>query len=144
MIKFELVTLNGTKLSEDVYELRLPTPDGEIGVLQHHMPLVSIASPGIIKVRAKANTPDDLMDYYVTNGGVIEILDNHVRMLVDEADHSDELNEAEVKKAHEQALRLKADAKDQQSLAEAQKMLDRTATRLKVAELKRHRRKKQY
>lgn len=144
MIKFELVTLTGTKFSEEVYELRLPTPDGEIGVFEHHMPLVSIASPGIIKVRKKANTPDDLMDYYATNGGVIEILDNQVRMLVDEADSSDEINEAEVKKAQEHARKLKAEAKDQKSLAEAQAMLDRHATRLKVAELKRHRRKKQY
>ncbi len=141
MIKFELVTLSGTKLKDEVYELRLPTPDGEIGVFKDHMPLVSIASPGIIKVRAKATTPDDLMDYYVTNGGVLEIMDNHVRMLVDEADHSDELNEAEVKKAHEHALKLKSEAKDQKSLDQAQAQLDRSAIRLKVAELKRRRKK---
>jgi F-type H+-transporting ATPase subunit epsilon len=141
MIKFELVTLSGTKYSQEVYEVRLPTPDGEIGVFVNHMPLVSIASPGIIKVRPKQTTPDDLVELYATNGGVIEIMDNTIRVLVDEADHSDEINEAEAKKAHEHALKLKSEAKDQHSLSEAQDLLDRSAVRLKVAELKRHRRK---
>lgn len=141
MIIFELVTLSGTKLKEEVYEVRLPTPDGEIGVFKDHMPLVSIATPGIIKVRPKANTPTDMMELYATNGGVIEITDNHVRVLVDEADHSSEINEAEAQKAHEAARKLHANAKDRQSLDKAQAGLDRTTTRLKLAELRRHRRK---
>lgn len=139
MIHFELVTLNGTKLAQDVYEVRLPTADGEIGVFPNHMPLVSIAVPGVIKVCPKQNTPDDMMEIFATNGGVIEILDNTIRVLVDEADRSDEINEAEAKKAHEHALKLKSEAKDQHSLAEAQSLLDRSAVRLKVAEVRRHR-----
>ena len=141
MIKFQLVTLDGTKIDEDVYEVRLPTPDGEIGVFLDHMPLVSLASPGIIKVRRKQNTPDDMMEVYATNGGVIEIVDNTIRVLVDEADHTDEINETEAKKAHEHALKLRSEAKDQRSLSEAQSLLDRSALRIKVADLKRHRRK---
>jgi len=141
LIKFQLVTLDGTKIDEDVYEVRLPTPDGEIGVFLDHMPLVSLASPGIIKVRRKQNTPDDMMEVYATNGGVIEIVDNTIRVLVDEADHTDEINETEAKKAHEHALKLRSEAKDQRSLSEAQSLLDRSALRIKVADLKRHRRK---
>ncbi len=142
MIKFQLVTLDGTKIDEDVHEVRLPTPDGEIGVFKDHMPLVSIASPGVIKVKPKQNTPSDMMEAYATNGGVIEIADNVVRVLVDEADHSEEINEAEAKKAHEHAQKLRAEAKDQHSLAEAQSLLDRSAVRLRVSELKRHRKKR--
>lgn len=139
MIKFELVTLDGTKFSEDVCEVRLPTPDGEIGIFPHHMPLVSIATPGVVTVRRKKNDPDTLLEYFATNGGVIEILDNQVRMLVDEADRAEEINEAEVQKALQEAKKLRADAKDQVSLAHAQSLVDRTVTQLKVAELKRHR-----
>jgi F-type H+-transporting ATPase subunit epsilon len=142
MIKFELVTLTGTKYAQDVFEVRLPTPDGEVGVFKDHMPLVSIASPGIIKVRPKANTPNDQMELYATNGGVIEIMDNTVRVLVDEADAAEEISEAEAKKAHEHALKLRAEAKDQHTLAEAQSLLDRSNVRIKVAELKRHRKKR--
>lgn len=142
MIYFELVTLSGTKYGDTVYEVLLPTPDGQIAVFPHHMPLVSIASPGIIKVREKQNHPDDFMKIYATNGGVVEVIDNKVRVLVDEADAPDEINEQEVKKAIEHAKQLRAEAKDQVSLDKAQSILDRSAVRLKVAELKRHRSKR--
>lgn len=137
MIHFELVTLSGTKHAGDVYEVLLPTPDGQIAVFPNHMPLVTIASPGIIKVRAKSGDPDDFMKVYATNGGVIEITDNKVRVLVDEADSSDEINEKEAERAHHEALELRKTAKDQLSLDKAQSLLDRSAVRLKVAELKR-------
>jgi|SRR5690606_37675902 len=143
MVTFELVTLSGTKFGGDVYEVLLPTPDGQIAVFPHHMPLVSIASPGIISVRKKADDPDDFMEHYAVSGGVIEVLDNRVRVLVDEADDSDEINEAEAEAAKQEAMRLKREAKDEVSLQHAQSLLDRTTTQLKVAELKRHR-KKQY
>lgn len=140
MIHFELVTLAGTKFKQQVYEVQLPTPDGYVGVFEHHMPLVSLASPGIIKIRHKAGEPDDMQEVIATNGGVIEILDNTVRVLVDEADLADEINEKEIRDAHEKALRLKAEARDKVSLDHAQSLLDRTTVRLKVAELKRRRR----
>lgn len=141
MIRFELVTLDGIKFAHEVYEVRLPTPDGQIGVFPNHMPLVTIASPGIILVRPKQSTPDDLMEVFATNGGVIEITDNTVRVLVDEADHADDINEKEAQEAHERAQKMKAEATDQLSLDEAQSLVDRTAVRIKVAELKRRRRK---
>ncbi len=142
MIQFELVTLTGTKYSQEVYEVRLPTPDGEIGVYTNHMPLVSIASPGVIQVRPKQNTPNDLMEIFATNGGVIEISNNTVRVLVDEADKPDEINEKEAEEAHQRALKLKAEAKDQVSLNEAQSLVDRAAVRIKVADIKRHRKRR--
>ncbi len=142
MIKFELVTLAGAKFGDDVYEVLLPTPDGIIAVFQHHMPLVSLAVPGIISVRKKAGDPDDFMERYAVSGGVIEILDNVVRVLVDEADSSEEINETAVKKAHEEALQLKREAKDQISIKHAQTLIDRTTTQLKVADLKRHRKQR--
>jgi len=142
MIRFELVTLDGIKFSEDVYEVRLPTPLGEIGVFIHHMPLISVASHGIIAVRRKAGDTDDKLEYFATNGGVIEIVNNRVRVLVDEADREDEVNEQEALKAFEKAQAMRANAKDRLSLEHAQSLLDRSAVRLKVAELKRHRKKR--
>jgi len=140
LIHFELVTLAGTKFGDNVFEVVLPTPDGQIAVFPDHMPLVSIASPGMIKVRVKQGDPDDFMRVYATNGGVIEITDNKVRVLVDEADTSEEINEKEAEKAHQEALALRSAAKDQVSLDHAQSLLDRSSVRLKVAELKRRRR----
>lgn len=140
MIKFELVALAGTKFGGEVHEVLLPTPDGQIAVFAHHAPLVSLAAPGIISVRRKANDPDDFMEHYATNGGVIEVMPDSVRVLVDEADKDEELNEKEVQNALLEARRLRAEAKDQVSLDKAQELIDRQSVRLKVAELRRRRR----
>lgn len=141
MIKFDLVTLDGIKFSEDVYEVLLPTLDGEIGVMPGHMPLVSAATHGVISVRRQSSDKDDMMDHFAISGGVIEVADNILRVLVDEADHANEISEAEAKKAHELAMKMKAEAKDQVSLEHAQTMIDRSSTRLHVASLKRRNRR---
>jgi F-type H+-transporting ATPase subunit epsilon len=134
---FQLVAISGKKFDEDVYEVVLPTLDGEIGVLQDHMPLVSVATTGAIMVRRNPKDPDHLREFFATNGGVVEVDHNTLRVLVDEADHADEINEAEVQKALERAQKMKAEAKDQVSLEHAQQLVDRQAVRLQVAGLKR-------
>lgn len=142
MPKLQLVTLSGTKFDDDVYEVIVPTMDGEIGVLPGHMPLVSVATDGVVYVRHKATDRDDMMEYFAISGGVVKIEDDVLQILVDEADHADEVSETEVKAAYDRAVKLKAEAKDQVSLDKAQSLIDRSATRLKVAEIKRrhHRR----
>ena len=141
MIHFELVTLTGVKLREEVYEVKLPTPQGQIAVFENHAPLVSIASTGVITVRKKNNTPDDMQDNYAIDSGVIEIMGNTVRVLVDEADKDSEVSAKEAQEALERAKQLRADAKDQVSLDKAQTLVDRQASRLKIAELKRRTRR---
>lgn len=141
MLRFQLVTLEGTKLDEEVYEVRLPTPDGEIGVFTNHAPLVSVASTGIITVKRAQNDPEAKWEYYASNGGVIEIVEGIVRVLVDEADREDEINEQEAQKAFEKAQSMRAEAKDQVSLEKAQELIDRQAVRLKLAGLRRHKRR---
>ncbi len=142
MFHFQLVSLSGKKFDGDVYEVILPTLDGEIGVLQDHMPLVSVATTGVITVRKQAKDADHQREYFATNGGAIEVADNNLRVLVDEADHADNLSEAEVQKALERAKKMKAEAKDQVSLEHAQQLVDRQTVRLQVAGLKRRHQRK--
>jgi F-type H+-transporting ATPase subunit epsilon len=138
---FQLVSLSGTKFDDDVHEVILPTLDGEIGVLQDHMPLVSVATIGPVIIRRAAKDNDAKREYFAINGGVIDVSDNQLRVLVDEADHATELNEAEVQRALERAQKMKREAKDQVSLEHAQTMVDRHTVRLQVASLhRRHRR----
>jgi F-type H+-transporting ATPase subunit epsilon len=141
MIRLELVTLNGIKVAEDVYEVTIPTLSGYIGVLPGHMPLISVATTGVISVRRKPNDNDSEREHYATQGGVIEVNNNVLSILVDEADHAEEINEAEVQKAYAAAQKLKAEAKDQVSLEHAQSLVDRQAVRLQVAGLKRRHRR---
>ncbi len=137
MIKFELVSLDGVKFSEEVYEVTLPTMSGEIGVLPKHMPLISVAKAGVILVRRNQTDRDDMREVYAISGGAIEVAGDTLRVLVDEADNSDDISEEEAKAAMERAQKLKAGAKDQVSLEQAQSLIDRSAVRLQVAGMKR-------
>ena len=142
MITFELVTLTGVKMSEDVYEIILPTPDGQIAIFPEHMPLVSLADSGVISVRRLKSNTDDQLEHYATNGGVVEITSHRVRVLADEADHSDDINEQEAQAALEKAQAMVKDAKDQVSLDRAQSMIQASQNRLRVAELKNRRKRR--
>lgn len=139
MLRFQIITLSGVKFDEEAYEIQLPTPDGHIGIFPHHMPLVSLAVPGLIAVRKKERDPVEKMDYFATDGGVIEILDNTVRILADEAVHAEDIHEDSAKKALIAAEEAYKNAKDKVSLDKAQAMIDRQAVRLNVAKYKRRR-----
>lgn len=140
-MNLELVTLTGTKLNKEVYEVILPTPDGEIAVFPDHEALVTVAVTGAISVRYNKTDSDEQMDYFAISGGVIQIGDNHVRVLVDEADHGAEITESEGKAALERALAMRDNAKDQVELEKAHQLVDRHTVRLKVADLQRRKRR---
>ncbi len=137
---FELVTLDGVKFQADIYSVQLPTAAGEITVLPGHEPLLSQIVPGVIAVRHKKGDADHHVEHFATYGGVVEIRSASVRVLVDEASHGDEINLAEAQKAHDEAVRLRKDAKNQVELDHAQALVDRHAVRLQVADLKRRHR----
>jgi len=133
----QLVTLTGIKVDKPVYEVILPTADGEIAVFPGHEPLVSLAIPGAIAVRYDKADHDDKLDYFAISGGVIEVSQQRVKVLVDEADSGDEIIESESKAALERALKLRETAKDQIELEKATQLIDRHQVRLKVAGLRR-------
>jgi F-type H+-transporting ATPase subunit epsilon len=134
---FQLVAQSGSKFEGDVHEVILPTMDGEIGVLSHHMPLVSVVTAGAVAIRKQAKDSDAQREYFATYGGVINVSDNTLRVLVDEADNADDINETEVQLAMERAKDMKTQAKDEVSLERAQALVDRASVRLQVAGLKR-------
>lgn len=137
-MKLELVSLKGLKYSGDAYEVTIPTTDGEITIFPDHMPLISLAAPGVLTVRQKKEDAEKDLQFYATLGGVIEIDGQNVRILVDEVEHADELYEDEVRAAYEKAQKLKAEATSSVDIEKAQALMDRHAIRLRVAELKRH------
>jgi F-type H+-transporting ATPase subunit epsilon len=140
-VKLELVTLTGVKVDQEVYEVMLPTAAGPISVFGGHEPLVSVAVPGAIAVRYAKNDPDNKLEYFAVSGGVIEITGSRVRVLVDEADHGDDIIEAESKAALAKALELQKNAKTAVELEKATQLVDRHQVRLNVAGLRRkHRR----
>lgn len=142
MIRLQLITLHGTYFDEDVYEAIIPTKAGDIAVYEDHAPLLSVAAPGLVAIRKQANTPDDDREFVAIYGGTLEVLNNKIRVLVDEVDTPEEVNEAEAEKALKRAEELKAKAGDAVSLADAQAMVDRQAVRLQIAGLKKRSKRK--
>lgn len=138
-IKLELITLGGVKVDSDVYQVMLPTVDGDIAVLPGHERLVTLARQGVVSVRHDRADADDAMEHFATYGGVVEVSPHRVRVLVDEADSADEIVEAEAQAALDKARQLRVEAKDQIELEKAQQEIDRHAVRLRVAGLRRHR-----
>jgi F-type H+-transporting ATPase subunit epsilon len=136
-MNLELITLLGKKVDQEVYEVMIPTAAGEIAVFPGHEPLVTIAVPGAIAVRYNKNDPDNQLDFFAISGGVVEVSQQHVRVLVDEADHGDDIIEAESKAALDRAEKMRDNAKTQVELEEAHQLVDRHSVRLKVADLHR-------
>lgn len=140
-MNLKLITLQGIKVDQEAYELLIPTAAGEIGVFPGHEPLVTLAVPGAISVRYNKGDSDDQLEYFAISGGIVEISQTKVRVLVDEADHGDDIVEAESKAALARAIELRDSAKNQLELEKAHQLVDRHSVRLKVAELRRRRRR---
>lgn len=136
-MKLQLVTLEGVKFEEDAYSIVLPTIDGEITVLQGHMPLLAALKPGMIAIRRHADDDDYKVEQYATFGGVADINSKKVRILVDEATHGDEINLAETEKARAEAQKQLENAKDKIEIERAQALVDRHTVRINVATLRR-------
>jgi F-type H+-transporting ATPase subunit epsilon len=139
MLKLELVTLEGVKFAEDVYEVLVPTPGGQIALFDNHAPLISLIETGELAVRRTKGSED--LQYYAVSGGSLEVGEGRVRVLVDEAAHSDELSAEESAKALATANELLRAAKDRVSIDKAQALVAREQTRLRVAELRRRKKR---
>ncbi len=140
-MELELVTLTGSKLHETVYEVMLPTPEGEISIFPSHEALVTLAVPGVVTVRHDKGDSDDRLEFFAISGGVVEIDQKRVRILVDEAEHGDDIIEAESQAALERALQQRDNASDQVELEKAHQLVDRHKVRLQVANLRRRHRR---
>jgi F-type H+-transporting ATPase subunit epsilon len=140
-MKLQLVTMTGVKVDEPIYSATIPTVDGEISVFPSHESLVTLARNGVITVRFKKDDPDAKLEYFAISGGVVQIDQTQIRVLVDEADHGAEIIEAETRAALERAIRQRDEADDQIEREKAHQLIDRHMIRLKVAELQRRRRR---
>ena len=139
-MKLELITLAGVKVSDDVYEVLVPTSDGVIAILPGHERIVTLAVNGVVSIRRKKADADDLMEHFATYGGIVEVSPTSIRILVDEADTADDIIESEARAAYDRALRIRDSVKDLEELEKAREEIDRSAVRLKVAGLRRRKR----
>lgn len=136
MLRIELITPDRTVFEGEADAVSLPTPDGEITILPHHIPLISLISAGSILVR-KGNEEQ----LFAVSRGVVEVDGTSLRVLVDTADRAEELEEEAITKAKEAAEKLMAEKRhDTEGFAEATAMLERELARLRVTRRHRSRR----
>lgn len=135
-MKFELLTLTGTKYNGEAREVHVLTASGEIGVLPHHEDLTTIVLPGPVTI-----TTDKGVEHLACFGGMLQVAGDTVRLLADEAEHSDELIHEEIEAAMRHAQELLANSKSKHELHHAQTLVDRQSVRLQVAGMRRRKRR---
>ncbi len=136
-MEVELLTPEGYKYRGQADEVKLRGAQGMLTILPHHESLTAIAVPGPVSIKpARGKAPELLVIF----GGLLEVRDNHVRVLADAAEHADDLVHGEVEAALARAKELRSLARDKHELHRAQELVDRHAVRLEVVHLRRRRR----
>ncbi len=135
MILLEITTPDGVIFEGEADSVSIPTPEGEISVLPHHIPLMSIVQPGTVTLRQAQG--EQLL---AVSRGVIEVDGKRVRLLVDTADRAERLEEEAIQKAKADAEKLLSERRDDaEGFAEATAILERELARLATVR-RRHRR----
>jgi F-type H+-transporting ATPase subunit epsilon len=122
----ELITSEGSAYSGDAVSVTIPSGDGEITVLDHHLPLLSTVQPGTVIIRTKE---EEL--YFAVSRGVVQVASTNIRILSDIADRADGLEEQAITLAKARAEELRENRRnDAEGFAEATATLERELARL--------------
>ena len=130
----EIITAEQRVFSGDVDVLVAPGIDGELGILPHHAPLMTAIQPGEIMVRV-----DGQESFMAVTGGFLEVMGNHVTILADAAERSEDIDEERAKKAMEEAKERLSRRTADVDLERAVASVRRAETRLRVAQRRRRR-----
>ncbi len=95
----EIVTPERIVYTNEVRMVVAPTIDGEIGILPLHAPLVSPLDPGEIRVIYD----DDQVEWFAISGGYIQVHEDKVIILADQAAASSQIDVARARQALEHA-----------------------------------------
>ena len=132
----ELITSEGSAYSGEAISVTIPSGDGEITVLNHHIPLLSTVAPGTVIVR----TGDEEL-YFAVSRGVVQVGKKGLRILSEIADRAETLDEEAIELARKRAEELKAARRnDAEGFAEATATLERELARLTALRRRKSRR----
>ena len=103
---------------------------GELGIAPRHAQLITRIKPGKVVV---TQPNGEKLDFYVS-GGILEVQPQVVTVLADTVVRADDLDEAVVKKAKEEAERILANRSEAMEIAEAQAKLAEAMAQLQALE----------
>jgi F-type H+-transporting ATPase subunit epsilon len=131
--KLEIVTAERMVFSDEVSALIAWGLEGQLGILPHHAPLMTMLQPGDLMIRK-----DKEEEYLAISGGFLEVRPDKVIILADACERIDEIDIAraeEAKRRAQETLKMAIPLTIDTAAAEA--ALRRSLARLKVAEKKR-------
>jgi len=129
-ILFEIVTPERLAFSEEVDEVIVPGTMGELGFLPGHVPLLSSLQIGEMVAKKEGKEI-----HFAVSGGFVEIHEDHVILLAETSERSDEIDVERAlasKVKAEEILKKTADS-SQVSFIRAEMRLKRALTREEVA-----------
>jgi F-type H+-transporting ATPase subunit epsilon len=131
-LRLEIITAERQVLADDVNAVVAPGIEGELGILPHHAPLMTMLKPGELLIRKDGDET-----YMVVSGGFLEIRPDKVIVLADACERAEEIDITRAEEAkHRAEERLKTHPPGL-DIARAQAALLRSLIRLRVAERKR-------
>ncbi len=135
-IRLDVVTAERAVYSEDVDIVIAPGVAGQLGILPHHTPLMTLLEPG--ELIARKGTEEFIL---AVSGGFLEVRPDRVIVLADSAERAEEIDVARAEEAKKRAeQRLEERYVPAVDAARAEASLRRSLIRLKIATRRRKRR----
>lgn len=134
-IKLEIVTAERVVYSDEVDVVVAPGIDGQLAVLPHHAPLMTMLQPGELMVRKEAKEQSMFV-----SGGFLEVRGDKVVILADAAERAEEIDIARAEAAKHRAEERITQHPAHVDHARAEAALLRSLMRLKIAERSRKKR----
>src|SRR6186997_2846211 len=94
----EIVTPERLAFSEDVDSVQVPGIDGELGILPHHAPLVSLLGVGELRIRKGGQE-----ELFAVAGGFLQVRPDKVVVMAETADLDSDIDLEKAKAARDEA-----------------------------------------
>ena len=135
-ITVDIVTAERTVFSDDADVVVVPGVEGQMGILPHHVPLMTMLQSGEILIRKGGDET-----HLAISGGFLEVRPDRVIILADAAERAEEID---AKRAEEARRRAEEEIKKHApgiDMAKTEAALRRALARLEVVERVRRRRR---
>ena len=86
----EIISPDQTILKQEASEVVIPSFEGQMGILNNHIPLITFLRPGIIKIKAEGEKK-----YYVEEG-TVEFSNNNLLILTSTAKDVADLDKSQI------------------------------------------------
>lgn len=124
----KLITHDRIVFDEDVNEIYTRGVDGEFGILENHVPIMTALDVGVTKA-----IQGEKVKMFTTMGGILQFKDNNAIILTDNAESGSDIDVSRAKAAKERAEARLADKSAEIDAQRAEAALARAKARLKVA-----------